>query len=249
MENDMRSFGERQPLTRVVGWLIAGVVFLALVVGLVWMLVSGELPSETIDGRPPRRGWRRRRIDNAVCVRGSGFRVEGRVPGRWSGAAAQEAAPAVAFEQLRLELRVLGAPAELVHRAGVAADDERRHAARCRAMAHLAGEVPAGERPLAAPELPRDCRSRAGRCVRVAQIAVESHLDGSLNERRAAQRIRATAVTSPAPFGALLAAIAEDEDRHAALADDVIAWTRVDGGRLTALALALVDWRSKAHLT
>jgi hypothetical protein len=209
------------------------------------MLVTGTMTNgESIDGRPPRRGWRRRRIEAAGSARLGD--ADGRAHGRWSRAALQEAAAAVAFEQLRLELRAIGAPTELVDRAGVAAEDERRHAARCRALAHVAGEEP-GDGPMAVPVLepPRDCRSRASRYVRIAQIAAESRLDGSLNERRAAHRIRGAAATSSAPVGPLLAAIADDEDRHAALADDIVGWARADGGRLTAMALAVLDWRSR----
>ena len=230
---------ERRGRARLQAWVVAGVVLVFLTIVLV-LLVARVLSSapgpKTVTGRPRRhRSTRRRRRASA---RG--------VVGPWSGAALTEAAAVVAFQELHAELAVLGAPPELLDRIVDAAADEVRHAERCEAFARVAGErtVPLTD---SLPTPPRACRSELTRLVRIAQVAVESLVDGSVNEGREAARLRILAESTPPPLGPLIAEIAADEARHADLADDIVAWARSVGGRPAAVALAVGDWRGGAR--
>jgi len=123
-----------------------------------------------------------------------------------------EAASVPAFERLALELRAHGAPAELVRRARIAMRDEVRHAC---VMTELAARHGCTPRAVSVPELP----------VRpLAVIARENAVEGCVREAYGALVATYQAAHAEPALRAAFAAIARDERRHAAFAEDVHAW-------------------------
>ena len=139
------------------------------------------------------------------------------------------------FLRLAAELGAVGAPAELIVAALDAADDEVRHAELC---AHAAGgcELAPLTMSIAQP------RFTARTPEALAMLAVESWNEGCLNEAAAAEEARLAASEAQGPSGAMLATIARDEARHAALAWSVLAWLQSTAPAITMAALA--DTRS-----
>jgi hypothetical protein len=124
------------------------------------------------------------------------------VVGTWLAEAAQlEAASVPAFEILAAELRAHDAPSQLIERALASADDERRHARIMTSLARAHGATPGPVRVVVRE--PRDLEA----------IARENAVEGLVREAYGARV-------------AIDAAIAADEERHAALAADVHAWIR-----------------------
>lgn len=143
-----------------------------------------------------------------------------------------EAASVPAFERLAAALRRHGAPTTLQARALAAADDERRHAAQATELAAAYGGVPV--RPeVDATALP-DLR----------ELALENAVEGCVGETWAAllARHQSRCAEDPA-VRTTLAAIAEDETRHAELAWAIDEWLAT---RLSAAARAEVA-RARAH--
>ncbi|AKU96750.1 putative lipoprotein [Labilithrix luteola] len=131
----------------------------------------------------------------------------------FANAAELEAASVPAFRRLARELRAHGAPTELVERAKAAALDEVRHARATRALAKRFG---------ASAKLPRigklGIRS-------LDEIAIENAREGCVRETFGAlvATFQARRANDP-EIAAAMAAIADDETEHAALAWDVAAW-------------------------
>jgi rubrerythrin len=148
--------------------------------------------------------------------------------GAWlAGAAYLEAASVPAFERLADELRARGAPEVLRSAALAAADDERRHAEAMTAQARRFG-VAVATPALAAPE-PRT----------LVALALENAIEGCVRETWAALLAAHQAQSAEDPaLRSLMAAIADDERRHAELAWAIDAWTRT---RLSPAELAAVD--------
>lgn len=147
--------------------------------------------------------------------------------GRYLGeAAGLEAASVAAFLALRAELAQHGAPGSLLAQALVAAHDEVRHARVTAWLARRHGGVAA--RPAVAPRRARP----------LLEIAVENEVEGCVRETFGALigRYQAARAGDPA-IAAVMADIAEDEARHAALS-----WQVADflAGRLPARALSRV---------
>lgn len=139
-------------------------------------------------------------------------------------AAEQEAAAALAFERLAVELDAHGAPHELVTEARRAADDERRHAAlfsRARTELCVAlGVDVAGPSAPEAPTAPNHVRP-------LLAVLLENAREGCANETFAAIVATAQAEACPAPrLRRALATIAADEQEHALLARRVHDWGR-----------------------
>lgn len=139
-------------------------------------------------------------------------------------AAREEAAAAIAFEELADELAHHGAPEDLTRDARRSAADERRHAAlfRREAARRMPGFVGDSEAPRRAP-----ARARS-----LASMLVENAREGCANETYAAvvathQAMHATTARERALFRG----VARDEQRHAELAHRIHAWGRtvVDG--------------------
>lgn len=136
----------------------------------------------------------------------------------WAKTAQMEHASIAAFSALSLRLLALGAPAELVARTHAAALDEIRHAQ----LAFALASAYAGE-PLAPATF-----ADAGRLAitgTLAELALETFVDGCLNETVAALEAGVAAERAEDPVVAsALRAIADDETRHAELAWAIVAW-------------------------
>jgi hypothetical protein len=137
---------------------------------------------------------------------------------RWSRSARYEHASVASFARAAMELLALGAPAALVHATTLAMADEVDHARRCLGVARgLAPEVPGiGALPVAgsleAAPTPRSV---------LRAVLREGAIGETLAAAEAAEAARLCA--DPATR-AVLARIAEDESRHAALAWRTARW-------------------------
>lgn len=175
-------------------------------------------------GRPLRR--RRRR--GLLLPEGDGAGTEARM----------EYASVASFAELALQLMALGAPTTLVTRCHRAALDEIAHAG---VLDGIAGDGRRGFGPI--PQLlGRRIGTRLStRRRRLARMAVESYLDGWLNEGASAADMehRAHAAATPAEQRAF-ARIAGDERRHAELGRDVVLWCFDEEPRSVGRALARV---------
>jgi hypothetical protein len=121
------------------------------------------------------------------------------------------------FLRLAAELAAVGAPARLIAAALDAADDEVRHAELCAAVAGVSLSPLA----LAAAQPRFTQRTPAA----LAQLAFEAWLEGCLNEGAAAEEARvAASEATDAARAAMLATIARDEQGHAELSWQVLAW-------------------------
>ncbi|MBA3392522.1 MAG: hypothetical protein H0T89_07760 [Deltaproteobacteria bacterium] len=123
-----------------------------------------------------------------------------------------EAASVPAFERLARELAMHGAPDDLVRRAQAAMRDEVRHATAMTALAARFGHVP---RAVDVPQLP---------CRPLAAIARENAIEGCVREAYGALVATYQAESAMPELRGAFRAIARDERRHAALAEDVHAW-------------------------
>ncbi len=172
----------------------------------------------TIPGRPLRR--RRRRRGSAA---GDGLLlplVDG--DGGPGDEARAEYASVASFGELALRLLALGAPAALVAECHRAALDEIRHASLCGA---LAGRPAASFGSIPGLLGRRLGGRRRSRRVQLQRLAVESFLDGWVNEGAAAAVLRRRAERAASPQDRLaLRSMAEDEQRHADLARAVVTW-------------------------
>lgn len=131
-----------------------------------------------------------------------------------------------AFLQLASELVQAGAPSRLAQRALAAARDEQLHTVLCAKLAqrHLRRPI-----ALALPDVAR--RSQLNRGQSLLRLARESWSDGCLAEGAAAAHAAATAQRASDPeTRAVLARIARDEQRHAELAWEILAWALDTGG-------------------
>jgi rubrerythrin len=127
--------------------------------------------------------------------------------------AEEEAASVDAFEVLERELAGLCAPRELVHAAGRAREDERRHARTMTRLAARFAATPSRTRPGREPRLDR----RA--------MALENAVEGCVRETFAALLATWQAERASDPsIRRSLERIAADETRHAALAWAIDAW-------------------------
>lgn len=147
----------------------------------------------------------------------SGATIEsGEATACWLAAAAHEEAASVhAFEALCVELSRLGAPLHFIARAKEAAADERRHAQSMTALAIARGATPN-------PVVFDPPRLRT-----LEAIALENTVEGCVRETWAAFEAAHQAERAPDPeLRAVMATIARDEARHAALALDLDRWFR-----------------------
>lgn len=154
-----------------------------------------------------------------------------------------EHASVPAFLQLASELAQLHAPSMLVARALDAARDELHHTALCTQIAARHLEV------CARPSLP-ELAQRAPIASResLVRLAIESWLDGCVNEgRAAAHAARAAELASDPEVQAVQRTIARDEHRHAELAWSILDWSIARGGEEAHAAVrALRDHGSSA---
>ncbi|MES2644603.1 MAG: ferritin-like domain-containing protein [Myxococcota bacterium] len=142
----------------------------------------------------------------------------------WALSGANEHASIAAFSKLALELLAHGAPASLVRAVYLAGVDEIDHAERCFAQAARFGGAAVG--PGAIPFTAAIVATRP-----LADIAADAAREGCVGETTGAVLARAAAEAATDPqVREALAAIAADEERHAALSWQVVAWAVRTGG-------------------
>ncbi len=140
-----------------------------------------------------------------------------RLASHWLGEAAAEHASVAAFARFSLQLLALAAPPELVSAAHIAALDEVRHAQQCYALAARYSGEQRGPGALVLPGGPLPCDP--------ATVALETLRDGCLGESLAARAVAQAAAAAGDPEVArVLLAIAADEESHAAVAWQAVAW-------------------------
>ncbi|MDB5215765.1 MAG: hypothetical protein JWO86_3692 [Myxococcaceae bacterium] len=155
---------------------------------------------------------------------------------QWRENGRTEHASVAAFARLTLDLMALGAPPELVADANRDALDEIRHAELCFGLARaIDGRV---QSPGAFPEAARARTLSRSRTLALAQLAVDSLVDGALHEGVSARIIAKLVRRCEAPaIQAILKEIAADEGRHARHGWDVVRWCLAEGGESVASAL------------
>ncbi len=186
-----------------------------------------------VHGRPIRVAKVPRRTPTA---RGRGWSADGPAPAvedlpwslrrelaeAWRTDAALEHASIAAFGALALDLVALGAPPSLLERTHEAALDEVAHARDCFALASAYGGEPVTAAPFPEVAAPR---MRESKSARLRRVAIESAIDGCLGEGTAADAARVASERAEDPAVAeVLRKIARDEQRHADLAWDILAW-------------------------
>lgn len=143
----------------------------------------------------------------------------------WTFAAQQEHASIASFSKFALELLAVAAPPPLLvsaHRAGL---DEIEHARMSFKIASLCAGQPLGPGPL-----PISAQSIT-QSLTLQASAVAAALDGCLNETIAALEAGAAAdATKHEALALVLEEIARDEQNHAELAWEYVAWAIATGG-------------------
>lgn len=183
--------------------------------------------AEPIDGRPLRAGASF--VQTPVVPLGEAIRElspeEQTLKQEASDSAAAEATSIPSFLRLAAELEAAGAPDALAHRARAAAMEEVHHARLVLAQAdRRAGASHVIPLLQAAP------RSTAHRREALSRLAIESWLDGCLNEGIAAAQAAASARLATDPsVRRTQRLIARDEAGHAELAWDVLEWAMREG--------------------
>ncbi|WP_438021074.1 ferritin-like domain-containing protein [Sorangium sp. So ce315] len=156
-------------------------------------------------------------ISDAALVAHLSPREREELAALWLEAALVEHASIATFAALALELLSLGAPADLLAACQQAAQEEIEHARLCFGLASTYAGLPLGP-----GELPSPAAALSGDAAAVARL---SFTDGCIGETFAAALARRAQshATDPA-VARVLARIATDEARHAALAWSVVAW-------------------------
>lgn len=179
----------------------------------------------------PGGGWAKLGL-NAALPSG----VRSAVAARWRENGRTEHASVAAFARLTLDLMALGAPPELVADANRDALDEIRHTELCFGLARAIDG--SSESPGAFPEASRARALSRSRTLALAQLAVDSLVDGALHEGVSARIIAKLARRCEAPaIQTILKEIAADEGRHARHGWDVVRWCLAEGGESVAHAL------------
>ena len=156
---------------------------------------------------------------------------------QWRENGRTEHASVAAFARHTLDLLALGAPPSLVAAAQRDALDEIRHAQLCFALARSIDGV--AESPGAFPEIQKARALSSVRSVALAQLAVDSLLDGALHEGVSARVLAKLARRAEDErIRAVLKELAADEGRHAAHGWEVVEWCVAVGGEGVIDALA-----------
>lgn len=161
----------------------------------------------------------------------------------WLVDARTECASIPVFEALARDLAFVGAPDDLVARALASADDESAHTLLCSAMASRFSGRAVAPALFATPPMLDTSRETA-----LVRLAVEAYRDGCVGEGAAAERARRALATTHDPLAhELHARVAVDEQRHADLAWDILAFCLSEGGAPVRRAvLAAMDAASPA---
>ncbi len=147
----------------------------------------------------------------------------------WRKNGLTEHASVAAFARLSIELLELGAPKALVDAAHADAIDESRHTDLCFDLATRfdGREVRPGAFPTGAARATRGPRS-----IRLCRLAVESLIDGAINEGVSARVVAEMSKdVEDEKVAEVLRSIARDEGRHAVHGFEVLAWCIQVGGR------------------
>lgn len=155
---------------------------------------------------------------------------------QWRENGKTEHASVAAFARLTLDLMALGAPPALIAAANQDALDEIRHTEICFSLARaIDGQA---ESPAPFPEAQAVATLPRKRSMALAKVAVDSLVDGALNEGVSARIIAKLARRAElAEIRERLKEIAADEGRHAAHGWDVLEWCLAEGGAPVAAAL------------
>jgi hypothetical protein len=155
---------------------------------------------------------------------------------QWRENGRTEHASVAAFARLTLDLMALGAPAALIAATNQDARDEIRHAELCFSLARALDGQSAS--PAGFPEARRARTLPGARTLALAQLAVDSLVDGALNEGVSARIIAKLARRCEVPaIRALLRELGADEGRHAAHGWDVVRFCLAEGGAPVVSAL------------
>jgi hypothetical protein len=179
----------------------------------------------------------------------------------WFADALMEHASVASFARFTLELLSVGAPLDMVADAQRASLDELEHAKLCFQIAAL------HQNPNTAQVTHGDASAVSGSEVSglnlagleirtdLAEVAVAAVTEGCAGETFAALALRqASASCTDSEVQAVIKKIAEDEERHAALAFRFVAWAVATGGEQVRNAVgqsfdaALQDLRRQAHV-
>jgi hypothetical protein len=155
---------------------------------------------------------------------------------QWRENGRTEHASVAAFARLTLDLMGLGAPASLLTSANRDAADEVRHTELCFSLARaMDGRE---ESPGAFPDAAKARTLSSVRSVALAQLAVDSLVDGALHEGVSARIIAKLSKRCELDsIRSVLKEIAADEGRHATHGWDVVAWCLLEGKSPVASAL------------
>jgi hypothetical protein len=159
----------------------------------------------------------------------------------WADMGRSEHASIASFAQHILDLTAVGAPPDLLAGATRALGDEIRHAERCFAVASAALGYPVGPGALKseAPVVPSSER----------EILIATVHEGCIAETIAAAQMRAAAQGAHSPeLRAIMSQIADDEERHAALAWRFVRWMLTRHPELIDAVTEAFEYRpSSAH--
>ena len=146
-----------------------------------------------------------------------------------------------AFARLTLQLMSLGAPPKLIAASQRDGFDEIRHTELCFSIARsFDGQT---QSPGGFPAARRSPALSKFRTMALSQLAVESLIEGALQEGLSARIIAGLAKTCPLPeVREVLREIAADEGRHAAHGWDVVKWCYREGGAPVGMALRAAAW-------
>ena len=190
------------------------------------------LEAQTVEGRPLALAGRVH--TPALLAVAAAHAAEDRaVRDHFTRSARYEYSSVWTFLRLAGELSAVGAPAHLVAAALDAADDEVRHAELC---ALAAGGLRLAPLAMLAAQPRFTHRSAAA----LALLASEAWAEGCLNEGAAAEEARLASLEATDATRGMLATIADDEARHAALSWAVLAWIHGVSPALARDAVAVV---------
>jgi len=162
--------------------------------------------------------------------------VRAEIAEQWRENGRTEHASVAAFARLTLDLMALGAPPRLIKAAQEDALDEIRHTELCFSLARSLDGREMSPGPF--PEAQASSRRSRARIVALAQLAVDSLVDGALHEGLSAAVIAKVAQRTTFPeIRTMLMGIASDEGRHAAHGWDVVEWCLAEGCEAVASAL------------
>jgi len=161
--------------------------------------------------------------EGAVDVGGLAPATKAALAAHWEREAAFEHASVAAFAHASLALLAVGGPPDLLAATHEAALDEVEHARLAYGLASAYGGSGRGPGALPAAGL--------GGAPSLVTLARDTFVDGCAGEAAAALALREAAATArDGAVSAILARIAEDEERHAELAWRTVAWALRTGG-------------------